>query len=132
MPNAPLRVEAVGTRIDGRPSWDQFDDLSTMANRAAGKQIWERTELTPSDVQMAQLYDGFSWITMSWLEALGLCGLGETGPVIEGRQDIARDGRLPLNTHGGQLSSGRLHGNGFFTQVAFQMWGVTGRRQVDT
>src|SRR5207302_7907840 len=62
MPNAPLRVEAVGTRIDGRPSWDQFEDLSTMANRAAGKQIWERTDLKPSDVQMAQLYDGFSWI----------------------------------------------------------------------
>ncbi|MDQ1434130.1 MAG: hypothetical protein QOF59_946, partial [Actinomycetota bacterium] len=61
--NPPLRVEAVGVRIDGRPSWDQFDDLSTMANRAAGKQLWERTEYTPADVQMAQLYDGFSFIT---------------------------------------------------------------------
>ncbi len=132
MPNAPLRVEAVGTRIDGRPSWDQFDDLSTMANRAAGKQIWERTELKPSDVQMAQLYDGFSWITMSWLEALGLCGIGESGPFIEGGRNIARDGRLPLNTHGGQLSSGRLHGYGFLHEGATQMWGQAGERQIAT
>jgi len=132
MPNAPLRVEAVGTRIDGRPSWDQFDDLSTMANRAAGKQIWERTDLKPSDVQMAQLYDGFSWITMSWLEALGLCGIGESGPFIEGGRNIARDGRLPLNTHGGQLSSGRLHGYGFLHEGATQMWGQAGERQIAT
>ncbi|HYL52707.1 MAG TPA: thiolase family protein, partial [Acidimicrobiia bacterium] len=132
MPNAPLRVEAVGTRIDGRPSWDQFEDLSTMANRAAGKQIWERTDLKPSDVQMAQLYDGFSWITMSWLEALGLCGIGESGPFIEGGRNIARDGRLPLNTHGGQLSSGRLHGYGFLHEGATQMWGQAGERQIAT
>ncbi len=132
MPNTPLRVEAVGTRIDGRPSWDQFDDLSTMANRAAGKQIWERTDLKPSDVQMAQLYDGFSWITMSWLEALGLCGIGESGPFIEGGRNIARDGRLPLNTHGGQLSAGRLHGYGFLHEGATQMWGQAGERQIAT
>ncbi|MDQ1449917.1 MAG: hypothetical protein QOC79_2888, partial [Actinomycetota bacterium] len=128
--NPPLRVEAVGTRIDGRPSWDQFDDLSTMANRAAGKQLWERTEYRPSDVQTAQLYDGFSWITMSWLEALGLCGLGESGPFIEGGTRIARDGQLALNTHGGQLSAGRLHGYGFLHEGATQMWGQAGERQI--
>jgi acetyl-CoA acetyltransferase len=128
--NRPLRVEAVGTHIDGRPSWDQFDDLTTMSNRGAGKQLWERTELKPSDVQMAQLYDGFSWITMSWLEALGLCGLGESGPFIDGGTRIARDGQLALNTHGGQLSAGRLHGYGFLHEGALQMWGQAGERQI--
>ncbi len=132
MPNAPLRVEAVGAGIDGRPSWDQFDDLSTMSNRFPGKQIWTRTELKPADVQMAQLYDGFSWITMSWLEALGLCGIGESGPFIEGGQNIARDGKLPLNTHGGQLSAGRLHGYGFLHEGATQMWAQAGDRQIAT
>jgi acetyl-CoA acetyltransferase len=130
--NPVLRVEAVGTRIDGRPSWDQFDDLSTMANRGAGKQLWERTEYKPADVQMAQLYDGFSWITMSWLEALGLCGIGESGPFIEGGTRIARDGQLPVNTHGGQLSAGRLHGYGFMHEGATQMWGQAGDRQIPT
>ncbi len=128
----PLRVEAVGARIAGRPSWDQFEDLSTMPNRDAGEQMWTRTDLKPSDVQMAQLYDGFSWITMSWLEALGLCGVGESGPFVEGGERIARDGVLPLNTHGGQLSAGRLHGYGFLHEGATQMWGEAGDRQIAT
>jgi len=132
MRKTPLRVEAVGTRIAGRPSWDQFDDLSAMPNRDAGRQLWERTDLKPSDVQMAQLYDGFSWLTMSWLEALGLCGLGESGPFIDGGTRIARDGQLPLNTHGGQLSGGRLHGYGFLHEGATQMWGEAGARQIPT
>ena len=131
--HAPLRVEAVGARIAGRPSWDQYEDLSAMPNRDAGKQLWSRTDLKPSDVQMAQLYDGFSWLTMSWLEALGLCGLGESGPFIDGGHNIARDsGKLPLNTHGGQLSAGRLHGYGFLHEGATQMWGQAGDRQIPT
>ena len=132
MRNAPLRVEAVGARIADRPSWDQTIDLSAMPNRDAGAQMWSRTDLNPSDVQMAQLYDGFSWLTMSWLEALQLCGVGESGPFIEGGSRIARDGQLPLNTHGGQLSAGRLHGYGFLHEGATQMWGRAGDRQIPT
>jgi acetyl-CoA acetyltransferase len=132
MPNAPLRVEAVGSRITGRPSWDQYDDLTQMPNRDAGKQLWERTEYKPEDVQMAQLYDGFSWLTMSWLEALQLCEVGGSGAFIDGGKNIARDGKLPLNTHGGQLSAGRLHGYGFLHEGATQMWGQAGDRQVAT
>jgi acetyl-CoA acetyltransferase len=126
----PLRVEAVGSAIHGRPSWDQFDDLSTMANRDAAAQLWTRTDLKPSDVQLLEAYDGFSFITMSWIEALGFCKVGESGPFIEGGTRIARDGELPLNTHGGQLSAGRLHGYGFLHEAATQMWGEGGARQV--
>ena len=67
---------------------------------------------------------------MSWLEALGLCKVGESGPFVEGGTRIARDGELPLNTHGGQLSSGRLHGYGFLHEAALQMWGQGGERQI--
>jgi acetyl-CoA acetyltransferase len=126
----PLRVEAVGSAIRGRPSWDQFDDLSTMAMRDVGPQLWSRTDLKPSDVQLLEAYDGFSFITMAWIEALGFCGKGESGPFIEGGERIARDGVLPLNTHGGQLSAGRLHGYGFLHEAAVQMWGEAGERQV--
>jgi acetyl-CoA acetyltransferase len=126
----PLRVEAVGSAIHGRPSWDQFDDLSTMANRDAAAQMWTRTDLKPSDVQLLEAYDGFSFITMSWIEALGFCKVGESGPFIEGGTRIARDGELPVNTHGGQLSAGRLHGYGFLHEAATQMWGEGGARQV--
>ena len=124
------RVEAVGTALRGRPSWDQFDDLTTMAARDAGAQLWTRTELTPADVDVAELYDGFSFLAMTWLEALGFCGRGESGPFVEGGARIALDGELPLNTHGGQLSAGRLHGFGFIHEACLQLRGEAGERQV--
>lgn len=124
------RVEAVGTALRGRPSWDQFDDATTMAARDAGAHLWERTDLTPADVDVAELYDGFSFLTMTWLEALGFCGKGESGPFIEGGARIALDGELPLNTHGGQLSAGRLHGFGFIHEACLQLRGEAGARQV--
>jgi acetyl-CoA acetyltransferase len=126
----PIQVEAVGTALHGRPSWDQFDDLTTMACRDAGAQLWTRTDLKPSDVQLAEMYDGFSFITLAWLEAMQFCGKGEGGPFIEGGHNIALDGRLPLNTNGGQLSSGRLHGFGFIHEACVQLWGEAGDRQV--
>ena len=126
----PVGIEAVGTAIRGRPSWDQWDDLTTMACRDAAAMLWERTDLTPADVDIAELYDGFSFITLAWLEALGFCGHGEGGPFLEGGGRIARDGELPLNTHGGQLSAGRLHGYGFLHEACVQLWGEAGARQV--
>ena len=126
----PLRVEAVGSALHGRPSWDQFDDLTTMALRDAGKMLYQRTDVRPRDVDVAELYDGFSFIAMCWLEALGFCGKGESGPFIEGGARIALDGEIPLNTHGGQLSAGRLHGYGFRHEAALQRWGEGGERQV--
>ncbi len=125
-----IRVEAVGTALRGRPSWDQFDDLSTMANRDAGAQLWTRTDLRPADVDIAEIYDGFSFLTLSWLEALGFCEVGAGGPFIEGGRRIAADGELPLNTHGGQLSAGRLHGYGFLHEACLQLWEEGGDRQI--
>ncbi len=126
----PLRVEAVGSALRGRPSWDQFDDLTTMAARDAGAMLWERTDLKPADVDVAELYDGFSFITLAWLEALGFCEKGEGGSFIEGGERIALEGELPVNTHGGQLSAGRLHGFGFLHEACVQLWGEGGERQV--
>jgi acetyl-CoA acetyltransferase len=126
----PIQVEAVGTALYGRPSWDQFDDLTTMACRDAAAQMWTRTDIKPADVQLAEMYDGFSFITMAWLEAMRFCGHGESGPYVEGGKRIARDGELALNTHGGQLSAGRLHGYGFLHEACVQLWGEAGERQV--
>jgi acetyl-CoA acetyltransferase len=126
----PARIEAVGSAIHGRPSWDQWADLTTMALRDASAMLWERTDLTPADVDVAELYDGFSFITLCWLEALGFCGHGEGGPFIDGGERIARTGEIPLNTHGGQLSAGRLHGYGFLHEACVQLWDRGDERQV--
>lgn len=124
------RVEAVGTALRGRPSWEMWDDLTTMAARTSAEHMWSRTDLRPRDVDVAELYDGFSWLTMSWLEALGFCPHGESGPFIEGGDRIALDGELPLNTNGGQLSAGRLHGYGYLHEAVLQLRGEAGHRQV--
>jgi acetyl-CoA acetyltransferase len=128
-PNPVLRVNAVGTAIRGRPSWDQWEELTTMAMRDAAAQLWTRTELKPADVDVAELYDGFSWLTMGWIEALGFCARGEGGPFVEGGKRIALEGELPLNTGGGQLSAGRLHGFGHLHEACVQLRGLGGERQ---
>ena len=130
----PVRIEAMGTALHGRPSWDQFDDLTTMAVRDAAAMMWARTDLEPGDVHVGELYDGFSFITMCWLEALGFCGKGESGPFVDGGERIAREaagraGSVALNTHGGQLSAGRLHGYGMLHEACVQLWGEAGERQ---
>ena len=79
---------------------------------------------------MAELYDGFSFIAMAWLEALGFCAKGESGHFIERGKAIVLDGELPLNTNGGQLSAGRLHGYGHLHEAATQLWGEGAERQV--
>jgi acetyl-CoA acetyltransferase len=126
----PITIDATSTAMRSRFSWDQFDDLTTMVLRDVGADIWHHTELRPADVDVAQIYDGFSFIAMAWLEALGFCGKGESGPFLEGGHRIARDGELPMNTNGGQLSSGRMHGWGYLPEACRQLWGEGGDTQV--
>ncbi|MGE0385893.1 MAG: thiolase family protein [Gammaproteobacteria bacterium] len=127
---APIRIAATSTACRSRMSWDQFDDLTTMVLRDAGADLWTHTDLKPADVDVAGIYDGFSFIAMTWLEALGFCGKGESGRFIEGGHRIALDGELPINTNGGQLSSGRMHGWGYLPEVCRQLWGEGGACQV--
>jgi acetyl-CoA acetyltransferase len=127
---APVLVQAVGSAIRGRNSWDQWEDLTTMALRDAGAMLWTRTDLRPADVDVIELYDGFSFIALAWMEALGFCGKGEGGAFIDGGQRIAWDGPLAFNTHGGQLSGGRLHGYSMLHEACLQLWGEGGARQL--
>jgi acetyl-CoA acetyltransferase len=126
----PVRVEAACGPLYGRDTWDQMEDLTRFAAEDAGRRLWTRTTLKPSDVEIAQLYDGFSILTLLWLEGLGFCKRGEAAAFVEGGQRIALDGELPLNTSGGQLSAGRLHGFGQLHEAVLQLRGQAGERQV--
>ncbi len=126
----PLRFEAISGALYGKDSWDQIEDLTSMAARDAGAHLWTRTDLKPTDVQVANLYDGFSIQPLIWMESLGFCGWGESGAFIEGGERIALNGELPVNTGGGQLSGGRLHGFGLLHETCTQLWGEGGDRQV--
>ena len=76
------------------------------------------------------LYDGFTFNAVSWLEALGFCGLGEAMDWLDEGRRIALDGELPVNPHGGQLSEGRTHGFGFIYEAMAQLRHEAGERQV--
>jgi acetyl-CoA acetyltransferase len=126
----PLRIEAIGCARHARPSWDQCEDLGRAAGADASAMLWQRTHLKPTDVDVAEIYDGFSFLTLAWLEALGFCGLGESGAFVQSGARIALDGQLPLNTGGGQLSAGRLNGYGLLHEACIQLRREGGARQV--
>jgi acetyl-CoA acetyltransferase len=129
LPRQLLTVESVGPGMFERPTWDQRADITTMAAHDSAATLWQNTTLTPSDVDMAQLYDGFSFLTVMWLEAMGFCDHGKVGDFLDSGERIALDGPLPINTSGGQLSGGRLHGMGFLHEACVQLWGEGGVRQ---
>jgi acetyl-CoA acetyltransferase len=97
--------------------------------RAVGDLLWRNTGLSPADVTTAQLYDGYSFFVYWWLEALGFCGTGEAYEFIQDGR-VAIDGALPVNTFGGQLAEGRLHGIGHLAEAVLQAAGRAGERQV--
>ena len=126
----PVLVEAVGTQILERIEWDQSTLTHEPQVLGQSAHLWTRTSLRPTDVDVAQLYDGFTFNCLSWIEALGFCGIGEAKDFLDGGKNIARDGLLPLNTHGGQLSHGRTHGLGLIHEAITQLRGEAGPRQV--
>jgi hypothetical protein len=104
--------------------------MTTTAAMSAGKHLWSRTDLKPADVDVAQLYDGFTVLSLYWLEGLQFCGKGESGAFVEGGERISLTGELPLATSGGQLSAGRLHAFGHLHEACLQLRGAAGQRQV--
>jgi acetyl-CoA acetyltransferase len=127
---APVRIEAMAGVVDGRPLWDQWEDVSRVGHGAAAA-MWARTGLRPADVDVAELYDGFTIEAVWWLEAMGFCGTGGAGAFVDGGKRITFGGELPLNTWGGQLSGGRLHaGFGHIAEAVRQLRGEAGDRQV--
>jgi acetyl-CoA acetyltransferase/uncharacterized OB-fold protein len=130
LPHRAIRVEAAGTQILERVSWEQ--DTITHEPQVLGQSahLWTRTSLRPSDVDVALLYDGFTFNAISWLEGLGFCGIGEAQDWLDKGRKIALDGELPVNPHGGQLSEGRTHGFGFLYEAVTQLRHDAGERQV--
>jgi len=129
-PKAPVLVEAVGTQVTERLSWDQGTLSHLPQSQGPAQHLWSRTDLTPDDVDVACLYDGFTFNALSWLEGLGFCGYGEAADFIGDGSRIRLGGTLPLNPHGGQLSAGRLHGYGFVREAVLQLRGEATGRQV--
>ncbi len=93
--------------------------------RQVARRLWEMSGLAVSDIDCAQLYDGFSMLVVTWLEAMGFCEAGEGMAFLRDGHG-ALDGRLPVNTGGGALGEGRLHG---MTQLAEAVMQVSDRAE---
>ena len=130
LPHPPVRYRAGAMGAGPRPDWDQWPDPTHMASKSVAEDLWRRSGLGPGDVDIAQVYDGFSWLALCWLEDLGFCAKGEGGPFVASGA-IARGGSLPTNTHGGSLSGGRLHAITHVIECIEQLRGSAGDRQVD-
>lgn len=106
-----------------------LQDHMALGGSTAGK-LWSRAGLGPGDVNVAELYDGFSPSTYYWLEAAGFCGAGEAHEFVQDGRIAVAGGQLPVNTFGGSLSEGRLHGMGHVIEAARQVTGQADKRQV--
>ena len=115
-------VESAGTGPGPDTTWVGYRDKSLGASYYAAKEMWSHTRLTATDVDVAELYDGFSFFTPTWLEDLGFVERGGSGRFLE-EQATRLDGKLPFNTDGGQLGVGRLHGFGKVAEAVLQVRG---------
>ena len=123
-------VDAMAYGTGSDPDWLYAEDFLFGGTRHCARRLWAQASVRPEDVDVAELYDGFTHITISWIEALGFCGIGEFGGWVDQGRSIGPGGQLPLNTHGGQLTEGRMHGLGFLTEAVLQLRGQCGPRQV--
>jgi len=93
------------------------------------RELWEQSGLTPDDIRTAVIYDHFTPFVLTQLEEFGFCGRGEAaGFIAEGNIELG--GRLPINTHGGQLGEAYIHGMNGIAEAVRQVRG-TSVNQVD-
>lgn len=101
-----------------------YDEPYTMANH-----LWQESGLKPQDMDVAMLYENFSPIVFMHLEAHGFCGEGESMDFIkDGNCEL--DGSLPLNTNGGLLGEGYIHGMNNIQEGVRQLRGTAANQIV--
>jgi acetyl-CoA acetyltransferase len=109
----------------------QMPDLTTTAAVESGRQAFEMAAIKPADVDLAEIYDAFTYLPILFLEDLGFCAKGDAGSMVRsGACDL--DGDLPLNTHGGALSYAMpgMHGAFLVVEAVRQLRGDAHERQV--
>ncbi len=132
LPNRPVYVSgiAAGSPTKRRlPLHWPLDDLYD-TGRETAQRLWTASGFGPNEVDLPQVYDGFSPFVYLWLEVLGFCPIGEAHRFVQdGRIDSDNPSALPILSGGGALGNGRMHGVPQMLECYLQLSGRAGKRQ---
>jgi acetyl-CoA acetyltransferase len=130
----PAVVASSVYRAGARPGLDigdhmLYDDYTRNFTDLLREELFARAGLSPSDVEFAEIYDCFTSVVLMGLEGLGFCERGAAGDFVRSGA-TGLEGSLPVNTHGGLLAEGYLHGMNSVNEAVLQIQGRGGDRQV--
>ncbi|WP_412515696.1 hypothetical protein K8Z49_28430 [Actinomadura madurae] len=136
LPHAPVLIHTASEGlVETASDEEQLASLHRHGQDVVVGQLRARSERTLADVDVAYIYDGFTFITLSWFEKLGWCDPGEAGKFVEEHWDTERDrllidGRVRVNPQGGMLSEGGSQGTGYVRDAVHQLRATAGDRQI--
>ncbi|BCM67590.1 hypothetical protein EASAB2608_02924 [Streptomyces sp. EAS-AB2608] len=128
---APVWILGTGEHVS-HAAMSEWPDFTVTPAAVSGRLAFERAGVTPADIDFAEIYDAFTYMTLVTLEDLGFCAKGEGGAFVEGGRLLVRGGELPVNTDGGGLSAQHPGMRGLFllVEAVRQLRGEGGARQV--
>ncbi|MFE4752094.1 thiolase C-terminal domain-containing protein [Streptomyces mirabilis] len=127
---APVWILGTGEHVS-HTTMSEWPDFTVSPAAVSGRLAFERAGVRPDEIDVAELYDAFTYMTLVTLEDLGFCAKGEGGQFVEkGRLTVG--GELPVNTDGGGLSAQHPGMRGLFllVEAVRQLRGEAGERQV--
>jgi acetyl-CoA acetyltransferase len=131
----PVYVHAISSGRTEHPTVTGLESLEYCAHHVVLEALWQKSDLGLRDADLFYAYDGFTVITLNWIENVGWCKKGEAGAFLRDHWDsesntVRINGRIPMNTHGGNLSEGATQGSGHTREAVQQLRGQGGDRQV--
>jgi acetyl-CoA acetyltransferase len=132
LPHPPVYVAGYAQGHPNRhrlPLHWPLDDIMDVAAQTSAR-LWDHSGLSVHDVDVPQLYDGFSPFVWFWLEALGYCPAGEAHRFVADGGISVECGGLPALSGGGALGNGRMHGVPQMLECYLQLSQRAGDRQL--
>jgi acetyl-CoA acetyltransferase len=134
LPQKPVLIHAATAGIVNRGAEDQLPSLQYHGQHVVARDLREKSDIWLPDIDLYFPYDGFTFITLSWIESVGWCRPGEGGSFLEEHWNhttgrVLINGKIPMNPHGGSLSEGATQGSGHIREAVTQLRGGAGPRQ---